>query len=157
MPDTLTILTIPIITLPNGKPPSKAHETDAGFDVWVREDAMDLEPDGTWQLGANHIAQIPLGFKAAVPEGWYAQLRCRSGYAKRGMHVLGGVIDAGYRNEWIALVAWYSESGEDRWKFHVLNPICQFTLHRVPTVTWQPVEALPGSARGEGGFGSTST
>jgi dUTP pyrophosphatase len=96
-----------------------------------------------------------LGFATAIPEGYYVSVVPRSGNALwKGLTILNtpGTIDSGYRNEWMAIVVNVSnenvtiEKGER---------ICQFILQKLIDFDLDPVENLPESERGLGGFGST--
>ena len=98
---------------------------------------------------------IGTGLKIALPEGYEAQVRPRSGLAaKHGITVLNapGTIDADYRGEiGVILVNLSNEVVE-------ISPgerIAQLVVAQYTQVDWQPVEALDSTARGAGGFGST--
>ena len=98
---------------------------------------------------------IPTGLRIALPEGYEAQVRPRSGLAlKHGITVLNtpGTIDADYRGELMVLLV--NLSNED----FVINAgerIAQMVVARHEQVEWQPVEQLESTERGEGGFGHT--
>ena len=98
---------------------------------------------------------IPTGLFIALPEGFEAQIRPRSGLAiKHGISVLNtpGTIDADYRGEiGIILVnlsdrTFVVENGER---------ICQMVINRIETIKWVKEEALEDTSRGSGGFGHT--
>ena len=98
---------------------------------------------------------IPTGLFIALPEGYEAQVRPRSGLAlKRGITVLNspGTIDADYRGEiGVVLVnlsaeEFVVEDGER---------IAQMVVARHEQITWEPVEELSETLRGAGGFGHT--
>ena len=98
---------------------------------------------------------IPTGLSIALPEGYEAQVRPRSGLAaKHGISVLNapGTIDADYRGD-IGVIL-INLSQED---FTVApqDRIAQLVIAQYSQVEWQIVEALPDSERGSGGFGST--
>jgi len=120
---------------------------------------MDLHAaiDQPIELPAGDIAMIPLGFAMAIPPGWEAQVRPRSGLASRhgiSMPNSPGTIDADYRGEWkVPLInlgreAFIVEPGM-RIAQAVICPIAQCPLIEV--------EALDATDRGTGGFGSTGT
>lgn len=98
---------------------------------------------------------IPTGLRIALPEGYEAQVRPRSGLAlKHGITVLNtpGTIDADYRGELMVLLV--NLSSED----FVINEgerIAQMIIAKYETVTWEPVEVLDETERGEGGYGHT--
>ncbi len=100
-------------------------------------------------------ALVPTGIAVALPQGFEAQVRPRSGLAlEHGLSVLNapGTIDADYRGEIGVILANFGERA-----FTVTRGmrIAQLVVAPVARVAWRPVEALPDSARGEGGFGST--
>ncbi len=98
---------------------------------------------------------IPTGLRIALPEGYEAQVRPRSGLAlKHGITVLNtpGTIDADYRGELMVLLV--NLSNED----FVINEgerIAQMIIAKYETMTWEPVEVLDETERGEGGYGHT--
>lgn len=98
---------------------------------------------------------LPTGLFIELPKGYEAQIRPRSGMAiKHGITVLNtpGTIDADYRGEIkVILVNMSNES-------YVIKPgerICQMVISKHEEVTWDVVDALNESGRGEGGFGHT--
>lgn len=118
---------------------------------------MDLRADlkASITLGPLERAMIPTGLYLELPAGYEAQIRPRSGLAaKRGLSLLNspGTIDSDYRGEIKCIVVNLSneaqtiESGER---------IAQMVIARYEQITWEPVESLSETARGEGGFGST--
>ncbi|WP_142849407.1 dUTP diphosphatase [Telmatospirillum sp. J64-1] len=126
------------------------YETDhaAGMDLAAAvAEPVELAP------GARAI--IPTGLSIALPEGFEAQIRPRSGLAaKHGITVLNapGTIDADYRGEvGVILINHGAES------FTVTRGlrIAQMVVAPVSRVAWRESDALSDSARGAGGFGST--
>lgn len=112
---------------------------------------------GPLTLGPGDRALVPAGIAVEIPSGWEGQVRPRSGLAIRhGVSVLNapGTIDADYRGEiGVVLVNHGSES-------FVVEPgmrIAQIVFAPVARVTWEEIRELSGSARGDGGFGSTGT
>ncbi|MHA1620337.1 MAG: dUTP diphosphatase, partial [Promethearchaeota archaeon] len=97
----------------------------------------------------------PLGFATAIPEGYYATVVPRSGFALwEGLSIVNspGTIDAGYRNEWGAIVV--NLSNRDV-VLHKGDKICQLIIRKLVDYDFEIVEELPTSDRGLGGFGST--
>lgn len=98
---------------------------------------------------------IPTGLYIALPEGYEAQMRPRSGLAlKHGITLLNtpGTIDADYRGEIGIILANLSNEP------FVVNDgerICQMVIAAHAQVEWQPVEVLGETERGAGGFGHT--
>lgn len=98
---------------------------------------------------------IPTGIYIALPEGFEAQIRPRSGLAlKHGITLLNtpGTIDSDYRGEiCVILVNLSSEP-------FIVNDgerVCQMVISAYTSVNWEEVEALGDTERGEGGFGHT--
>lgn len=96
---------------------------------------------------------VPTGLYIALPAGYEAQVRPRSGLAlKHGITLLNspGTIDADYRGELGVILVNLSDQ-----PFTVADGdrIAQLVIARHETVTWKPVEALGDTERGEGGFG----
>ena len=103
----------------------------------------------------NAPVLIPTGLSVAIPEGYELQIRSRSGIAaKNGVFVLNspGTIDSDYRGG-IAVILCVPTNVA----FRVMpgDRIAQAVLNRVEYVNWEPVEVLPSTERGSGGFGST--
>lgn len=98
---------------------------------------------------------VPTGLYIALPEGFEAQIRPRSGLAlKHGITVLNspGTIDADYRGELKVLLVNLSDSDFE------VNPgerIAQMVVARYQQVAWEQTDSLDSTDRGEGGFGST--
>ena len=126
--------------------PSQATPGSAGYDITSAEDG---------RLAPLERKLFRTGFSIAVPEGFECQLRPRSGLALRHGITLPNTpatIDSDYRGElMVALVNLGAES------FEVTRGmrIAQMVIARVERVTFRAVEALPGTERGAGGFGST--
>ena len=126
------------------------YETDlsAGMDL-----AAAVAEDVVLAPGAR--ASIPTGLGIALPAGYEAQVRPRSGLAaKHGLTVLNapGTIDADYRGE-IAVVL--ANLGAEPFTVSRGARIAQLVVAPVSRVAWREVAELPESARGSGGFGST--
>ena len=125
---------------PAAQLPSKAHETDGAFDVYLVEDAM---------VPPGDAVRLPLGFAAAIPDGYFAHLTGRS---STQFFIREGLIDSGYRGEWRIAV---QNLGREPLVLRAGDRIGQLVLHRVIDVDWQETETLPESDRGAKGFGST--
>ena len=127
--------------------PAYAHPGDAGADLHSSERVV-LEP------GAR--ATVGTGVAIALPDGYVAFVVPRSGLAaKHGITVVNapGTVDAGYRGE--IKVILLNTDPEQAHDIAVGDRIAQLIVMPVPRARFIPVEALPDSARGEGGFGST--
>ncbi len=147
----MSALGIPILRLPHGvdlELPAYATAHAAGMDLMAAIDkAITLAP------GAR--ALIPTGIAVALPDGHEAQVRPRSGLAmKNGVTVLNspGTIDADYRGEIKVILI---NLGQEPFVVEPKGRIAQFIVAPVTRILWRPVESLPDTARGEGGFGST--
>ncbi|HEX5188877.1 MAG TPA: dUTP diphosphatase [Streptosporangiaceae bacterium] len=127
--------------------PSSAHPGDAGVDLYAAAD-VDLAP--------GQRAVVPTGIAIALPDGYAAFVHPRSGLAARhGVTLVNapGTIDAGYRGE--IAVTMINTDRDAAVSFSRGDRIAQLVIQRVERAVFCEVSALPGSARGEGGFGST--
>jgi dUTP pyrophosphatase len=99
---------------------------------------------------------VPAGFALALPAGFEAQIRPRSGLAlKHGVTLVNspGTIDADYRGEvQLAII----NLGAEPVTIRHGDRIAQMVVQRVSRVSWEEVDELPASARDAGGFGHTS-
>jgi len=101
------------------------------------------------------IALVPTALAIALPDGYEAQIRSRSGLAlKHGIFCLNspGTIDSDYRGEIKVILA---NAGSVAFTIERGMRIAQLVVARYERVTWQLVEQLPSSRRNTGGFGST--
>ncbi|MDH6143153.1 dUTP pyrophosphatase [Kitasatospora sp. GP30] len=127
--------------------PGYAQPGDAGADLVSAVDA-DLEP--------GERAVIPTGIAIALPNGYAAFVHPRSGLAARcGVALVNapGTVDAGYRGEIKVIVV--NLDPRERVSFRRGDRIAQLVIQQVEKARFHEVAELPGSARGEGGFGST--
>jgi dUTP pyrophosphatase len=127
--------------------PAYARPGDAGADLVTAED-VDLAP--------GERALVRTGIAIALPTGYAAFVHPRSGLAARhGVTLVNapGTIDAGYRGE-IKVILLNTDAVKPV-SLRRGDRIAQLVVQRVENVTFREEPALPGSARGEGGFGST--
>lgn len=128
--------------------PSYESAFAAGMDIRAAlDEPLELKP-GTRML-------VPTGLKMALPEGYEAQIRPRSGLAWRnGITMLNtpGTIDADYRGE-VKLLA--VNLGEVSFTINHGDRIAQMVIAPVQQCAVKETDNLPESGRGEGGFGST--
>lgn len=127
--------------------PQISNPGDAGMDLYSRVDEV---------LAPGERKLIPTGIAIALPAGFAAFVLPRSGLAlKHGISMVNtpGLIDAGYRGE-IAVILINLDPSKT-FEIQRGDRIAQLMLQEVKTVTWHPVTELPGSARGENGFGSS--
>ena len=144
-------LGVPVHRLPHGADlplPTYATADSAGMDLLAAV-------DGEVTLGPGERRLIPTGLAIALPPGFEAQVRPRSGLAlKHGLTVLNapGTIDADYRGEVGVILA---NLGAEPFVVTRGARIAQLVVAPYQRVALRPVEALADSARGDGGFGST--
>ena len=127
--------------------PAYAHPGDAGADL-VSTEALRLEP--------GQRALIGTGVRIALPDGYVAFVVPRSGLAtKHGITIVNspGTVDAGYRGEIKATLL--NTDAERAYDIAVGDRIAQLIVMPVSRARFIPVEELPESDRGDGGFGST--
>ncbi|WP_330173221.1 dUTP diphosphatase [Streptomyces sp. NBC_01498] len=127
--------------------PAYAHPGDAGLDL-VTTEAADLAP--------GERAVLPTGVSLALPDGYAAFVHPRSGLAARcGVAMVNapGTVDAGYRGEIKVIVV--NLDPRETVRFERFDRIAQLVVQQVEKVRFHEVAELPGSARAEGGFGST--
>ena len=127
--------------------PAYAHPGDAGADLVTTQDVV-LEP--------GQRAMVPTGVAIALPAGYAAFVHPRSGLAHRfGVGVVNapGTVDAGYRGEIKVLLVNHDRT--DTVRLRRGDRIAQLVVQRVERARFHEVELLPGSARGDGGHGST--
>jgi dUTP pyrophosphatase len=142
-------LTVPVVRLdPDLDLPAYARPGDAGLDLVARE--------GVVLAAAGGRALVPTGIAFALPEGYAGFVQPRSGLAlKHGVTCLNtpGLIDSGYRDELKVLLVNLDPS--EPFEVHRGDRIAQLVVQAVAHVAWAPVDALPDSERGGGGFGHT--
>lgn len=147
------MMRIAVTRLPHGADlalPSYATEHAAGMDLL----AAVSEPV---TIAPGRRALVPTGIAIALPPGYEAQVRARSGLALRhGVTVANGVgtIDADYRGEVGVILI---NLGEEAFTVERGARIAQMVIARHETAAWDEVATLPDSVRGAGGFGSTGT
>ena len=133
---------------PNAKLPTYAHDTDAGFDIYLPED---------FTIKAGEFGKIAKsGLKMAIPKGYELQIRPRSGNSvKTTLRISNtpGTIDAGYRDE-IGIIC--DNIGTSDLEFKAGDRIAQGVLSQVPQANFQLIKDITTIAGNrQGGFGST--
>ena len=132
--------------------PFPKYETEgaAGMDVraaYAEGEAFELKP--------GERTMVPTGLSVAIPDGYEIQMRPRSGLAaKHGLTCLNspGTIDSDYRGELKVILI---NHGNETFRIARGERIGQMVLAPVTQIAWEPVDSLPETMRGEGGFGST--
>lgn len=127
--------------------PTKAHEHDAGWDFYA---PVDMETVTLWP-GQRRI--IKTGISVAIPVGWYLQIMSRSGLASKSIDARAGVIDCTYRGD-IGIML-HNDSNLIEREIKPGDKIAQGVFLMVPEVSWDEVDTLDDTARGNGGFGSS--
>ena len=142
----MNMIQIPIVNKSRHALPEYATEQSAGMDLRANIDApVTLEP--------LQRALIPTGLFMALPKGYEAQVRPRSGLAiKHGIGVLNapGTIDADYRGEIKVILVNLSA---EPFTINDGDRIAQMVIALHETIAWQPATELSETERGAGGFG----
>ena len=142
--------------------PTQANITDAGYDLFSTE-YIKIEP--------FQRKLVSTGICLEIPEGFYGRIAPRSGLAcKKGIDVMAGVIDSGYRGEIKVLLINLNFEGynlrpntfeamfgsSNKIDIKPGDRIAQLIIERCHTnVQWKEMKTLENSQRGEGGFGSS--
>ncbi len=130
----------------DAKIPAYAHEGDSGMDLYSVEETI-LQPGET--------KLVKTGLQIAVPKGFEAQVRPKSGLAaKFGITVLNtpGTVDSGYRGEVMVILV---NHGKEEYKVEKGKKIAQMVIAKVEEAKIEVVEDLEDTTRKDGGFGST--
>lgn len=138
------VVDVPIIA---PQAPTYAHPGDAGADL-VATESVELAP--------GQRALVGTGVRIALPEGYVAFVVPRSGLAaKHGITVVNspGTVDAGYRGE--IKVSLLNTDATEPYAITAGDRIAQLIVMPVSRAVFIPVDELPDSVRGAGGFGST--
>jgi dUTP pyrophosphatase len=144
---------VPITRLPHGEGlPLPAYETAQAAGMDLRAAVPDDEP---LTLRPGSRFPVPTGLAFALPPGFEAQVRPRSGLAmKHGVTCLNtpGTVDADYRGEVKVILV---NHGEEDFVIRRGERIAQLVIAPVVQATWVEVDSLEETVRGAGGFGST--
>lgn len=130
----------------NGKLPQRVHDDDSGFDLYASE---------TVEIKTGEVKLVPTGVRIAIPNGFEAQVRPKSGLAlKNGITVLNtpGTIDAGYRGT-IGIIT--INHGKETFIAEKGKKIAQMVFCKVEHPELETVKELNETKRNTGGFGST--
>ena len=135
------------VLLHGAEPPQYAHAGDAGADLLSVDDVV---------IAPGERAMVGTGVSIALPDGFVAFVVPRSGLAaKHGITIVNtpGTVDAGYRGE-IRVILLNTDASEP-YTVRAGDRIAQLVIVPVARARFIPVERLPGTERGGGGFGST--
>ncbi|MCL1871346.1 MAG: dUTP diphosphatase [Promicromonosporaceae bacterium] len=147
-PPTDTTVDVLIRILDDAAPvPAYAHPGDAGADLVTTVD-VEIPPQGR--------VTVPTGVAIALPDGYAAFVHPRSGLAaKHGLTIVNapGTVDAGYRGE--LKVTLLNTDVAEPIRLQRGDRVAQLIIQKVEKARFLCAETLPGSHRGEGGFGSS--
>ena len=130
----------------DSKLPEFAHKGDAGADIFSAEHT---------EISPGEIKLVATGLKLAIPEGYEAQVRPKSGLAlNHGISMANtpGTIDAGYRGELKVILI---NHGKELFKIEKGQKIAQLVFNKIELPEFEIVENLDETIRSEKGFGST--
>ncbi len=128
----------------NAVVPRYAHKGDAAMDLFSTEDYV---------VSVGKRVLVSTGIAMELPEGYWANIRGRSGLAwKKGISILGGVIEHGYRGEYGVVVL---NTGDEDFVIKTGDKVAQVVVAPVATAEVEVVDELGKSERGEGAWGST--
>jgi dUTP pyrophosphatase len=150
MSTTITIRVAPLPHFEGLQLPAYETALSAGMDLRA---ALPEDEPVILQPGARHLT--PTGLTIALPPGYEAQVRPRSGLAlKHGITCLNspGTVDADYRGELKVILV---NLGQEAFTIKRGERIAQMVIAPVTQAAWEVVETLDETARGAGGFGST--
>jgi len=144
-------LTVQVKRLAHGEGlplPKYMSDHAAGMDLYAAvSETLTIQPGG-WRL-------VPTGLAMAIPEGFEAQVRPRSGLAlKQGVSVLNtpGTVDADYRGEVGVILMNHSR---ENLTINRGDRIAQMIINKIERIAFEEVAELPSTERGAGGFGHT--
>lgn len=129
------------------KLPTKAYDTDAGYDLYSVDEQVVLKP--------GQVSNVNTGIALAIPEGYVGLIWDRSSLGTKGIKVFGGVIDAGYRGEIKLKLGNLSTLERDWVVINKGDKVAQILIQKVENLPILEVEVLPVSQRGTAGFGSS--
>lgn len=128
---------------PRAKLPLRAHPTDSGADLFALERTV---------LPPHSIVKVHTGVAVELPENTSGIIWGKSSVESKGIKAMAGLVDAPYRGE---LIVCMYNLNDTEFVFEAGQKVAQLVV--LPTLypTFEEVEELSGTARGEGGFGST--
>lgn len=136
-------MTIKIKLDDGAKMPTRAHSSDAGLDLYAREDAI---------IESNDSAIFDTGVHVEIPEGYVGFLKSKSGLNVKHGLTSEGVIDAGYTGS--IVVKLYNNKDRD-YEMKKGDKISQLVILPIITPDLELVDSLDDTDRGEKGFGSS--
>ena len=127
----------------DAKLPSKAHDTDAGFDLYA-------EKYSSIPVGETRL--IGTGIAMAIPRGHAGLIWDRSSMGVKGLHRFAGVIDSDYRGE---IKVCIHNASQESYTISEGDKIAQLIIQEVPSFFLREVDSLEDTERGGKGFGSS--
>lgn len=140
------------------KMPTRAHETDAGYDLYAPCDEIvprsDTNSVGFGLFGGLYVGSttIDTGVHVEIPRGYVGFIKSKSGLNVKHGLTAEGVIDSGYTGS--IVVKLYNHTNKD-YAFNKGDKIAQLVILPIITPELEPVDSLEETERGDGGFGST--
>ena len=127
--------------------PTRAHESDAGFDLTATYCTSDLDGCVVYRTG----------IAVEIPKGYVGLIFPRSSIANRNLILTNsvGVIDSGYRGEILAKFRYVNDDFINIPPYKVGDRIGQLVIMPIPEIEFEEVDELSDSDRGTGGYGST--
>ena len=129
--------------------PTKAHATDAGFDLYLKEDLIIKR--------TQSCLTVDTGVHILIPAGYVGLVQPRSSISKKAFQIHTGVIDAGYTGSIKINIQWIDKKCNQN-LFHTFERgerIAQLVIVPIPEIELQEVNELPQTDRGSNGFGSS--
>ena len=136
-------MNIKVVLDPEAKMPTRAHEWDAGFDLYSREDAY---------INPNSGGIFDTGVHLAIPEGYVGFLKSKSGLNVKHSIQSEGVIDSGYTG---SIHVKLFNHGSKAVEIKKGQKISQLVILKCELPILDVVDSLEDTERGDGGFGST--
>ena len=139
----------------DAKIPTRAHETDAGLDLYCLEEVTiypTYQLDDRGNLEDNFPRIVKTGIAMQLADGYYGHICEKSGLASRGIKVGGGIIDSSYTGE--VKVIMYNLTAST-FKFEKGQKIAQLIIQPCIQPEIQVVDNLKETDRGDSGFGSS--
>lgn len=134
--------------------PTKAHDSDAGFDLYSREDKIipTSQSDFAPLLHNGGFATFDTGVHIEIPKGYVGFLKSKSGLNVKHHLTSEGVIDSGYTG---SIVVKLYNHGKSLYRVSKGDKITQLVILPIPEVELVQVDKLGDSDRGDNGFGSS--
>lgn len=132
--------------------PTKAHDNDAGFDLYSGEDRIIPGRTNIFGIQQNNSAVFDTGVHIEIPEGYVGFLKSKSGLNVKHHLTSDGVIDAGYTG---SIVVKLYNQGNDYYQVKKGDKISQLVILPIPEMELVQVDSLEETDRGDNGFGSS--